>query len=55
MKDSELADIVGVCRQAIWKIKNNYPVVEETSKKIEFITGGCVKPAISNKGKRAKL
>lgn len=44
METNELAKILGVSRQVVWKIKKGKPCNPETAEKVYFITGGVVKP-----------
>lgn len=44
METNELARILGVTRQVIWKIKKGMTCKPETAQKIYFLTGGAVKP-----------
>jgi len=52
METAELARIVGVTRQVIWKIKKGLAVDPETAQKIHFMTGGCVKPIARARGRK---
>lgn len=50
MEVGEMARILGVTRQVIWKIKNGKTVDPETAQKVYFITGGCVNPVSKPRG-----
>lgn len=54
METNELARVIGVSRQVIWKIKNGLPVDPQTAEKIYFVTGGCVKPPSRPRGRQKK-
>jgi len=50
MEVNELARILGVTRQVIWKVKNGKTVDTETAQKIYFLTGGCINPPSKARG-----
>ena len=51
IETSELARVIGVTRQVIWKIKKGKTVDTETAQKIRFVTGGSVRPACRSQGR----
>lgn len=52
IETGELARIIGVSRQVIWKIKNGMTVDTETANKIRFVTGGCINPPSRPRGRQ---
>ena len=44
IETSELARMLGVCRQVVWKVKTGKTCDQETADKIRFVTGGAVNP-----------
>jgi len=55
METSELARIIGVSRQVIWKIKHGKHVDPETAEKVHFVTGGCVNPPSRSRGRQKRV
>ena len=50
IETNELARIIGVTRQVIWRVKNGKACEPSTAQKIYFLTGGAVKPIENPKG-----
>lgn len=51
MSTQSLVKDVGCSRTIIWKVKNGLPICKEFANKIIEITGGRVRPIVSDRGK----
>lgn len=54
MESSKLAEIIGVSRTVIWKVKKGRTVDEDTARKIRFVTGGKINPEFKPVGRPKK-
>ena len=49
-KIEQLAKVLGVTRQTIWKLRKGEPCEPETAQKLYFFTNGAVKPIVKKRG-----